>query len=129
MEDVVKLLEFITQTLESGNHDKQLVTAIIRLNGALKTQGNNLELFHRDLLDKAQVYLDFIFNLFKKFVLHQLNVKTSKNETHQFLDNTWLAIILKIQKIHARNYKLMTGNLYLFNLHLNLQKTKFVPHM
>lgn len=57
MEDVVKLLEFITQTLESGNHDKQLVTAIIRLNGALKTQGNNLELFHRGLLDRAQVSL------------------------------------------------------------------------
>ena len=115
MEDVVKLLEFITQTLESGNHDKQLVTAIIRLNGALKTQGNNLELFHRDLLDKAQVYLDFYILFIYKNALRRLNAKTCKKRNSTSFRHFLVAIILIIQN---GNYRLMTGNFYLFNLNL-----------
>lgn len=47
-------MEQITTNLESKNYDKPVVQAIIHLNGLLKSHGAQVELFHRDFLDKSQ---------------------------------------------------------------------------
>ena len=56
VEEIVKLIEHITQNLEAKCYNRPLTDSITKLNIALKTHGNNLELFHRDFLDKAQVH-------------------------------------------------------------------------
>ena len=55
VDEIVKLLELIPQQLETKNYNETCVKAVIRLNSALKQHGSQLEHFHRDLLDKAQV--------------------------------------------------------------------------
>ena len=55
VEEIVKLIEHITQNLVAKCYNRPLTDSITKLNIALKTHGNNLELFHRDFLDKAQV--------------------------------------------------------------------------
>ena len=55
VEEIVKLLELIPQQLDMKNYNETCVKAVIRLNSALKQHGSQLEHFHRDLLDKAQV--------------------------------------------------------------------------
>ena len=55
MDEIVRLLELIPQQLETKNYNETCVKAVIRLNSALKQHGSQLEHFHRDLLDKAQV--------------------------------------------------------------------------
>ena len=55
VEEVVQLLEQVTSSLGSRNYDKSVLSLIIRLNASLKAHGNHIEMFHRELLDKAQV--------------------------------------------------------------------------
>jgi len=57
VEEVVQLLEQVTSSLGSRNYDKSVLSLIIRLNASLKAHGNHMEMFHRELLDKAQVAL------------------------------------------------------------------------
>ena len=57
VEEVVQLLEQVTSSLASKNYDKSILSLIIRLNASLKTHGSQMELFHCELLDKAQVTL------------------------------------------------------------------------
>ena len=55
VEEVVQLMEQVTSSLGSRNYDKSVLSLIIRLNASLKAHGNHMEMFHRELLDKAQV--------------------------------------------------------------------------
>jgi len=57
VEEVVQLLEQVTSSLGSRNYDKSVLSLIIRLSASLKAHGNHMEMFHRELLDKAQVAL------------------------------------------------------------------------
>jgi len=57
VEEVVQLLEQVTFSLGNKNYDKSVLSLIIRLSASLKTHGNHMEIFHRELLDKAQVAL------------------------------------------------------------------------
>ena len=57
VEEVVQLMEQVTSSLGSRNYDKSVLSLIIRLNASLKAHGNHMEMFHRELLDKAQVAL------------------------------------------------------------------------
>ena len=57
VEEVVQLMEQVTSSLGSKNYDKSVLSLIIRLNASLKAHGNHMEMFHRELLDKAQVAL------------------------------------------------------------------------
>ena len=53
----MQLLEQVTSSLGSKKYDKSDLALIIRLNASLKTHGQHMEMFHRELLDKAQVAL------------------------------------------------------------------------
>ena len=53
----MQLLEQVTSSLGSRNYDKSVLSLIIRLNASLKAHGNHMEMFHHELLDKAQVAL------------------------------------------------------------------------
>ena len=55
MEEITQLLEQVEFKLNAKNYDKSVVAMIIKLNVALKSYGSQVELFHRDLLDRAQV--------------------------------------------------------------------------
>jgi hypothetical protein len=57
VEEVVQLLEQVTSSLGSRNYNKSVLSLIIRLSASLKAHGNHMEMFHRELLDKAQVAL------------------------------------------------------------------------
>lgn len=57
VEEVVQLLEQVTSSLGSKKYDKSDLALIIRLSASLKTHGQHMEMFHRELLDKAQVAL------------------------------------------------------------------------
>jgi len=57
VEEVVQLLEQVTSSLGSKKYDKSDLVLIIRLSASLKTHGQHMEMFHRELLDKAQVAL------------------------------------------------------------------------
>ena len=59
VEEVVQLLEQVTSSLGSKKYDKSDLALIIRLNASLKTHGQHMEMFHRELLDKAQVIISF----------------------------------------------------------------------
>ena len=53
----MQLLEQVTSSLGSKKYDKSDLALIIRLNASLKTHGQHMEMFHRELLDKAQVII------------------------------------------------------------------------
>ena len=55
VEEITQLLEQVESKLNAKNYDKSVVALIIKLNVALKSYGSQVELFHRDLLDRAQV--------------------------------------------------------------------------
>ena len=55
----MQLLEQVTSSLGSKKYDKSDLALIIRLNASLKTHGQHMEMFHRELLDKAQVIISF----------------------------------------------------------------------
>ena len=57
VEEVVQLLEQVASSLGTKNYDKSVLSLIIRLNASLKIHGNHMELFHRELLDRAQISL------------------------------------------------------------------------
>ena len=57
VEEVVQLMEQVTSSLGSRNYDKSVLSLIIRLRASLKAYGNHMEMFHHELLDKAQVAL------------------------------------------------------------------------
>ena len=61
VEEVVQLLEQVTSSLGSRNYDKSVLSLIIRLNASLKAHGNHMEMFHRELLDKAQVRKRYLY--------------------------------------------------------------------
>ena len=62
VEEVVQLLEQVTSSLGSKKYDKSDLALIIRLNASLKTHGQHMEMFHRELLDKAQVITAIFFH-------------------------------------------------------------------
>ena len=66
----MQLLEQVTSSLGSKNYDKSDLVLIIRLNASLKTHGQHMEMFHRELLDKAQVN-NISFNIEKLVKLFQ----------------------------------------------------------
>ena len=43
--------------LKARNYDKIVVASVVKLNVAMKSYGSQVELFHRELLDRAQVAL------------------------------------------------------------------------
>merc|ERR1719361_1606889 len=57
VEEVVQLLEQVTSSLGSRNYNKSVLSLIIRLSASLKAHGNHMEVYHCELLDKAQVTL------------------------------------------------------------------------
>ena len=57
MEEIIQLLEQVESNLKARNYDKVVVASVVKLNVAMKSYGSQVELFHRELLDRAQVAL------------------------------------------------------------------------
>merc|ERR1711976_465841 len=57
VEEIILLLEQVEVNLKARNYDKAVVASVVKLNVALKSYGSQVELFHQDLLDRAQVAL------------------------------------------------------------------------
>ena len=54
---VITSLEQVESNLKVRNYDKIVVASVVKLNVAMKSYGSQVELFHRELLDRAQVAL------------------------------------------------------------------------
>ena len=57
VEEIIQLLEQVESNLKARNYDKIVVASVVKLNVAMKSYGSQVELFHRELLDRAQVAL------------------------------------------------------------------------
>ena len=57
VEEIIHLLEQVESNLKARNYDKIVVASVVKLNVAMKSYGSQVELFHRELLDRAQVAL------------------------------------------------------------------------